>query len=84
MNSPATFFFVSVAVLAAVTAIFFFANKKSPEKRLSGLATVSFIFILTGIIFGDNIIVGYALLLAGSAVAAVDFIKKRSDAKKEQ
>jgi hypothetical protein len=86
MDSPAIFFFTSVAVLAAITAAFFFTGKRVPEKRLSGLATVSFILVLAGIVFGDDRIVGYSLLAIGLAFAVADVIRKRkkSDAQKEQ
>ncbi|MDD3399814.1 MAG: hypothetical protein PHF07_02075 [Candidatus Pacebacteria bacterium] len=86
MDSPAVFFFTSVAVLAAITAAFFFTGKRASEKRLSGLATVSFILVLAGIVFGDNKTVGYVLLLIGLAFAVADIIRKRkkSDAQKEQ
>ncbi len=85
MDSPVVFFFTSAAVLAAITAAFFFTGKRVPEKRLSGLATVSFILVLTGIVFGDNRIAGYVLLLIGLAFAAADIIRKRKlDVPKEQ
>jgi hypothetical protein len=58
--------------------LFYFTSRRKPEKGLSRLAALSFAFILAGIIFGENRLVGYSLLGIGVLLAVIDIYYKRT------
>lgn len=67
--------YVAVGILAL--ALVFIGLKKAKPKRLSILAAVAFGFIVAGIVFGDNRImgyriIGYSLFLIGISLSIVD------------
>lgn len=66
----------SVLVLVLVAVLMYFASRKQPEKRFSRLAAFAFAFIIAGIIFGEDPIVGYSLLGIGVLLALVDIYIK--------
>jgi hypothetical protein len=51
-------------------------NKNKKEKRLTPLAGLAFGFILAGIFFGDNRLIGYGLMGVGVLLAIVDIFNK--------
>jgi len=67
---------IVIAVLAVIASLIFFMKGKKSESKLFPLAGLSFAFILAGIIFGENRLVGYGLMGVGIAIALVDMIKK--------
>jgi heme/copper-type cytochrome/quinol oxidase subunit 4 len=69
--------YIAVAIISlAVISILFFKVGKKKENRLSRLASISFAFVIAGIIFGDYRLVGYSLIGVGIVIAVVDMIKK--------
>ena len=78
MDSYQVYIFISVLVLALIGILFYFTSQGKPEKGLSGLAALSFAFIIAGIIFGENRLVGYSLLGTGILLAIVDIYNKRT------
>jgi len=56
--------------------LYFYVNKNKKEKKLSKLAGLSFAFIIAGIIFGDDRLVGYGLIGVGVILAIIDIIEK--------
>jgi hypothetical protein len=76
MNTPQIYIAVSIVVLAFIAILFFFANKNKKEKRLTPLAGLAFGFILAGIFFGDNRLIGYGLMGVGVLLAIVDIFNK--------
>ena len=60
MNVP--YIAISVAVLDIIAALVFFISKNKKGKGLSTLASPSFLFIILGIIFSDDIIIAYSLM----------------------
>jgi hypothetical protein len=67
---------ISLLVLALVAVLMYFANRKQPEKRFSRLAAFAFAFIIAGIIFGEDPVVGYSLIGIGVLLALVDIYLK--------
>ena len=65
---------MSILVLAIIALLVFFKTKK--EKKLTPIAGLAFGFILAGIIFGDNRLIGYILIGIGVILAIIDIIKK--------
>ena len=74
MNAP--YIAISVAVLAIIAVLVFFIRKNKKEKGLSTLASISFLFIILGIIFGDDRIISYSLMGFGVLLAVTDIVRK--------
>jgi EamA domain-containing membrane protein RarD len=75
MNLTPLYIVISIAVLLIIAIIFFFVNKKKPEK-LSKLASLSFIFVIAGVIFGDERLISYSLIGIGIILAVIDIVIK--------
>lgn len=67
---------ISIVVLAMVSLLLIQTYKDTKKKRLSKLASIAFFFIIAGIIFGENQLIGYSLMGVGVILAVVDIIKK--------
>ena len=71
------FYLVSAIIaLAIIGGLFFFVNKNKSAKQLTPLAGLAFGFVLAGIIFGDNRLVGYSLFGIGVILAIIDSFNK--------
>jgi hypothetical protein len=68
------FILIGGLILAAILVIFFLNRKNI--KSLTPLAASGFACIIAGVIFGDNIIVGYSLIGAGVLLAVTDIFVK--------
>ncbi len=64
MNASQIYIAIAIVVLAIITALVFFANKRK-EKRLTPLAGLAFAFVLAEILFGQECWLGYGLLVVG-------------------
>lgn len=62
----------SIVALALVAGFVFFVGKGRAENRLSPAASLAFGFIIAGLVFGENRLVGYSLMGAGVVLAVVD------------
>jgi hypothetical protein len=76
MSPSQIYIAISIAVLAIIALLVFFVNKNKKEKKLSKLAGLSFAFIIAGIIFGDDRLIGYSLIGVGVILAIIDIIEK--------
>ena len=76
MDAYQVYILIAIVVLALVAILLYFASRKKPKQGLSRLAALSFAFIIAGIIFGENRLVGYSLLGAGIGLAVVDIYSK--------
>jgi hypothetical protein len=76
MNSSQIYITISIVVLAAIATLIFFVNKNKKGKKLTPLAGLAFAFVLAGIVFGDDRLIGYSLIGVGVIIAVVDIIKK--------
>jgi hypothetical protein len=76
MTAPQIYILISIVVLAIIALLVFLVNKNKKEKKLTPLAGLAFGFILAGIIFGDDRLIGYSLIGVGVIIAIVDMIKK--------
>jgi hypothetical protein len=75
MNPSQIYIAISIVVLAII-AMLFFVSKGRKEKRLTPLASLAFGFILAGILFGDNRLIGYGMLGIGVILAVVDMFNR--------
>ena len=65
---------VALSVLGVIALLFFAVGRKRETAKLTPLAGLAFGFILAGILFGDNRIIGYSLLGVGVILAVIDIV----------
>jgi hypothetical protein len=78
MNISQIYIFVAIVVLAIISFLVFIANRNKKKTRLTTLAGLAFGFVLAGIVFGENRLVGYGLMGVGVVLAVVDMVQKRN------
>ena len=74
MNMSQIFTVASMAALAIVALLVFVAKSQKP-KEITPLASLAFGFILAGILFGDDRILGYSLLGIGAILSVIDIVR---------
>lgn len=69
--------YITIAVIAllVIGVLVFFMNK-GKTRKLSPLAGVAFVFVIAGITFGDDRLIGYSLMGVGIILAIIDTIIK--------
>ena len=73
MDESQIYIALSIAVLAVIAIAVLFVNKNKKEK-LSKLAGLAFAFIIAGIVFGEDRMIGYGLLGIGVVLALADIM----------
>ena len=76
MNTSLAFILVSIIIILIVAVLVFFVSKNKSENHLSPVAGLAFGFIVAGILFGENRLIGYGLMGVGVIVAIVDIFMK--------
>jgi lipopolysaccharide export LptBFGC system permease protein LptF len=76
MNISQIWIAISIVVLAVIAFLVFFVNKNRKRERLTPLASLAFAFVLAGIFFGDNRLIGYGLMGVGVLLAVIDIFNK--------
>ncbi len=76
MQIPYILLALIVPALILIILAIFLRKKEKPMGTLYFLAGISFAFIIAGIIFGENRILGYSLMGTGVLIAVVDIILK--------
>ncbi len=76
MNTSVAYLAVSVAVIAIVAVLVFLTGGKRGKSRLSPLAGLAFAFIMAGILFGDDRLIGYGLMGIGVVLAFLDIVNR--------
>jgi uncharacterized membrane protein len=82
MNASVIYIALSIGALAVVAVLVFILGKRKEANQLTTLASLAFSFILAGIIFGENRLVGYSLMGVGLILAVIDIVN-RSRSKQE-
>jgi hypothetical protein len=78
MNASVAYIAVSIVALAIIAILVFSRGKGRKENRLTPLAGLAFGFVLAGIVFGDDRLIGYSLMGVGVVIAIVDiFVRSR-------
>ena len=76
MNAPQIYIIIAILALAVIAAFVIFMKKDKKAKKLTPLASLSFAFVIAGIIFGDDRLIGYSLMGIGIILAIIDAVKK--------
>jgi peptidoglycan/LPS O-acetylase OafA/YrhL len=66
----------SLLVLFLLVGMFVLGSRYKKDKKLSPLAGLASAFIVAGVFFGNNRIVGFSMLAAGVVLAVGDIIVK--------
>jgi len=72
MDNYQVYIIISILILAIIAILMVFVIKNKPGARLSKLTALAFAFIIAGIIFGEDRLVGYSLIGIGVILALVD------------
>jgi amino acid transporter len=76
LNLTPVYIAISIITLLIIAALVLFVKKNKKQKRLSTLAGLSFVFVIAGIVFGDDRLIGYGLIGVGIILAVVDIVMK--------
>lgn len=76
MNISQMYIIVAIVVLAVIASLVFVVGKKEESRPLTPLASFAFAFVLAGILFGENRLVGYGLMGIGMILAVVDIFNR--------
>jgi uncharacterized membrane protein len=75
MESSTVFIVISILALALIVIILFTIQQQTRRNKLTPLAGLAFAFVLAGIIFSEEKIVGYGLIGVGVILSIIDIIK---------
>jgi len=76
MNVTQIYLTISIVVLVVIALLFLVIGKSQKRYKLTPLAGIAFGFVLAGIIFGENRLIGYSLLGIGVILSVVDTFKR--------
>lgn len=76
MTIANTYIIFALLVLLAIVGMLFLGNRFKKDKKFSPLAGLASAFIIAGIFFGNNRILGLSLLGVGILLAGSDIIAK--------
>ncbi|MFN2290501.1 MAG: hypothetical protein ACK2UC_04840 [Anaerolineae bacterium] len=74
MNASTGYIVLALVVLAVVAILVFVLSKGKRENRLTPLAGLAFAFVIAGIVFGDERLIGYSLMGVGVVLAVIDIV----------
>ena len=78
MNISQLYIAVAIVALMTIALLVFVVGKNRKQTRLTPLASLAFGFILAGILFGNNRLIGYSLIGVGVVLAVVDIFRNRN------
>lgn len=76
MITTNSYIIFTLAILALLFIIFFILKKEKQKSRLSHLEAFSLIFVLLSVVFSENSIISYSLILIGIIIAIYDIYNK--------
>ena len=76
-DASLTFIALSLIILGIIGILLMIARKKRTEQQLSPMSLMAMVFIILGIVFGSDRLIGYSFLGAGVIVAVFDAVKNR-------
>ena len=71
---------LALIVLAVIALLVFFVRRDARQNRLTPLAGLAFAFVLAGMFFGENRVVGYGLMGIGMVLALLDILNRSRQA----
>jgi len=83
METSQIYILIFLVALAIIAIIIFFVRKDKKGDRLSRLGGLSLMFVLAGILFSGNRLIGYSLIGIGVLLAVIDIVKRIKSTKKK-
>ena len=72
MDTSLSWIVITIGAIAIVALLLFVVGKDKDKNRLTPLAGLAFAFIIAGIIFGEDELLGYSLMGVGVLLAFID------------
>lgn len=76
MNMTLPYIVISVGSLLILAMLAYATVKSGRPKRLTPLAGLAFAFVLAGVLFGEERLIGYGLIAVGVVLALIDIWRK--------
>ena len=76
MNMSLAYILISIGALLILAMMAYATGKAGRPGRLTPLAGLAFIFVLAGILFGEERLIGYGLMAVGVVLALIDIWNK--------
>ena len=76
MNASLVYILIAILILVLLVVQFAIIARRPVSRTLTPLAGLAFGFILAGIFFGQNRLLGYGLMGIGILLAIIDIIRK--------
>ncbi len=76
MDTSQFYIAICIAALAIIAILVFVVNKKIQGQKFTPVAGLSFGFVLAGLFFGKQRLIGYGLLGIGLIIAIIDIVRK--------
>ena len=78
METSKIYIAISVLALVIIGILLFFKQKRIKDKVITPLTGLAYSFVLAGIIFGDERVIGYSLIGIGVVLSIIDILRKRN------
>ena len=76
MDIRVPYIIVSIGALLLLAMLAYATIKSGRPNRITPLAALAFVFVLGGILLGQERVIGYGLMAAGVVLALIDIVKK--------
>jgi len=76
MTNSLAYVLISISALAVIAILILFGRRKKAENKITPLAGVAFAFVVSGILFGENRLVGYSLMGIGILQAVAELFQR--------
>jgi hypothetical protein len=76
MDTSQFYIAMCIVMLAIIAILVFVINKKKQDQKLTPVAGLAFGFVLAGLFFGKQRLIGYGLLGIGLIIAIIDIVRK--------
>jgi hypothetical protein len=76
-DASVLFMVLSVIILLIIGILLIIAWKKKKEQRITPLAMLGIVFVILGIVFGSDRLIGYLFLGIGIILSVFDIVKNR-------
>ena len=76
MGTSQIYIALSITALAML-AVLVLVIRKGPKKKLTPMAGLAFGFVLAGILFSDDRLIGYGLMGIGVLLSVIDIFRQR-------
>lgn len=79
MQTSQIYIAISIVAIAIIAILVFVVYKNKEAKKLSPLSGLAFGFVLAGLIFGNDRLVGYSLMGIGVSLAIIDIFRRMNN-----